>query len=123
MFASSMKKNKTTYQSNRIVAMTATKSGTVFSHVEGIQNKTAFQEETSDHVKKNETTLSTSDTSLNEILDGNKDGGVSIVALANFGIREFSLNWIKSLEKNQFTKFVIICTDRRVYAYLAEKAM
>jgi hypothetical protein len=56
-------------------------------------------------------------------IDNRKDGigGVVIVTISNYGFREFVVNWIHSLKKNKFSKFVVFCYDETLLIYLKNK--
>ena len=43
----------------------------------------------------------------------------TIVTISNFGFREFVLNWIASLKRNNFHKFVVFCYDESLLVFLA----
>jgi hypothetical protein len=43
-----------------------------------------------------------------------------ILALANIGMKEMTMNWIASLLRNKYTKFVVICFDFEMYMFLCE---
>jgi hypothetical protein len=51
----------------------------------------------------------------------NKIGGVNIVALSNYAYREITLNWIASLIKNDYYRFVIFSFDAELAVFLAER--
>jgi hypothetical protein len=45
----------------------------------------------------------------------------TIITIANYGFREFLLNWIINLSKHGFHKFVVFSFDQGLVDYLAEK--
>ena len=57
---------------------------------------------------------------LLDLAEDNDMQGYTIIALANSGMKEMTMNWIASLLRNGFTKFVIICFDFELYMFLAE---
>ncbi|KAH9256072.1 hypothetical protein BASA81_005848 [Batrachochytrium salamandrivorans] len=57
---------------------------------------------------------------LLRLMEMNLENGFTIVATANFGHKEFTLNWITSLKRNGFHKFLVICFDLNLYTLLVE---
>lgn len=54
-----------------------------------------------------------------EALKINRIGDCTIITLSNFGFRNFTLNWIRSLERNNYTKFVVLSFDLALVNYLS----
>lgn len=50
----------------------------------------------------------------------NKIGKCTIICISNYGFKEFTLNWIQSLERNNYTKFVVLSFDIELVNYLTE---
>ena len=61
------------------------------------------------------------DKKVQEIMNANKVGSCTIISAANYGHRFFTLNWITSLEMNQFNKFVVFSYDDELIQFLSEK--
>ena len=57
---------------------------------------------------------------LLDLSEDNDIQGYTIIALSNSGMKEMTMNWIASLLRNGFTKFVVICFDFPMYMFLAE---
>lgn len=61
---------------------------------------------------------------VEEVLDKvrkNKINNCTIITISNYGFKELTLNWIKSLEKNNYHKFVVFSFDEELYDYLKQK--
>jgi hypothetical protein len=56
--------------------------------------------------------------SIGSITARNKYGHVTIVTVAHFGLKAFVHNWIMSLERNSFSKFVVLCCDQQLLDHL-----
>jgi hypothetical protein len=54
------------------------------------------------------------------VMSRNKKSRYNIVAVANIGHLNFTLNWVASLRHQLYTKFVIFCLDWRLYSELVE---
>ena len=50
----------------------------------------------------------------------NVENGVVIVALSNLAMKEMTMNWIASLQRNNFKRFVVLCFDFAMYRFLSE---
>jgi len=61
------------------------------------------------------------DKKVQQIMNANKEGGCTIISAANYGHRFFTLNWMTSLEMNQFNKFVVFSYDDELIQFLSEK--
>ena len=59
--------------------------------------------------------------SINNVIIQNKINGCTILTATNHGYRNFTLNWIKHLEKLNFKKFVVFCFDKEVFKFLKDK--
>jgi hypothetical protein len=57
---------------------------------------------------------------LLSVIRRNKLGKCTIICISNYGFKEFTLNWILSLERNNYTKFVVISFDIELVNYLSE---
>ena len=57
---------------------------------------------------------------VERVLRDNVEHGVVIVALSNYGMREMTMNWLASLRRNKYEKFVILCFDFIMYRFLCE---
>jgi hypothetical protein len=60
------------------------------------------------------------ESSIVEIMNQNKHGHMTVVTIANFGYRELVQNWILSLKRNGFNKFVVFCFDQELLDYLKD---
>jgi hypothetical protein len=60
------------------------------------------------------------ESSIVEIMNQNKYGHMTVVTIANFGYRELVQNWILSLKRNGFKKFVVFCFDQELLDYLKD---
>lgn len=56
-----------------------------------------------------------------ELLNRNKINDICIVSISNWGYHELTENWIISLERLNFNKFVIFCFDYELFDYLVNK--
>ena len=58
------------------------------------------------------------------LVEKNKiDDKYIIIAVANNGHREFTLNWIASLKRNNYHKFIVFCLDSMLYEAIAERSL
>lgn len=60
---------------------------------------------------------------LLRLMEANLENGFTIVATANVGHKDFTLNWVTSLKRNGFHKFVIVCFDLHLYALLVRHGL
>jgi hypothetical protein len=58
---------------------------------------------------------------LHELMNKNKIGEANIVSLANHGYRYMALNWIESLERTGYHRFVVLCFDRSLLEFMHER--
>jgi hypothetical protein len=58
---------------------------------------------------------------FNSIIPGNKINGTVIVANSNYAFRTLTLNWIASLRRNNYDKFVVFSFDSQLAEFLAER--
>jgi hypothetical protein len=56
-----------------------------------------------------------------ELMKQNEVKGCTIVALSTYSYRVTTLNWIASLLRHNYTRFVIFSYDTQLAAYLAER--
>ncbi len=49
--------------------------------------------------------------------------GSCIIAISNYGNRNLTLNWIASLRRNNYTRFVIFCLDRALFEFLTTRGL
>ena len=66
-----------------------------------------------------QTNLKLSD--IKEVLNKNKINGFIIVSISNYGYLNLTLNWIESMQKINFNRFVLFCLDFWLYDILVEK--
>lgn len=57
------------------------------------------------------------------LMDLNEENGFTIVATANSGHVDFTLNWAASLKRNQFHKFLVFCFDIDLFKVLLEHGL
>jgi hypothetical protein len=55
------------------------------------------------------------------VLKRNRASGTHIVAVCTYASRFITLNWIASLVRNNYTKFVVFCHDRPTWAFLSAR--
>lgn len=55
---------------------------------------------------------------LIKLIKKNSIGKCTIISISNYGFRNFTLNWIRSLERNNYTKFVVISLDNELVDFL-----
>jgi hypothetical protein len=58
---------------------------------------------------------------VDKLMRDNQIGNVTVITIANFGFKEFLLNWILHMEKHKYTKFVVFSFDQALVDYLVEK--
>ncbi len=58
---------------------------------------------------------------LRVALKRNQINGINIVALSNYAYRNMTLNWIASLIRNKYLKFLIFSYDQELAVYLAAR--
>lgn len=57
---------------------------------------------------------------LRKLFENNKIRNTNLISATNYGFRDLTINWIKSLHRNNITKFIIFCFDLKVFEYLKE---
>jgi hypothetical protein len=57
---------------------------------------------------------------FNVVLKQNRISGTNIVALSSFMTKFMTLNWITSLIRNNYTRFVIFCHDTPTWKFLSD---
>jgi hypothetical protein len=58
---------------------------------------------------------------IDKLMNANQINNTSIITIGNYGFREFILNWILSLKKYGYNKFVIFSFDQPLVDHLTEK--
>jgi hypothetical protein len=58
---------------------------------------------------------------LAEVMNRNKLDSVNMVTVSNYGFRNFTLNWIISLKRHGYSKFVVFSFDHQLIEFLAKK--
>jgi hypothetical protein len=61
------------------------------------------------------------ETLLRELMTKNKVGQANIISIANNGFRHFTLNWIMSLKRNGYDKFLVFCFDKPLVRFLGDQ--
>jgi len=71
---------------------------------------------------KNQKNLTKKDLSdIIEVIKKNKIDDCTIISISNYGYLNLTLNWIESLQKINFTRYVLFCLDLKLFDYLTEK--
>ncbi|KAI7857612.1 nucleotide-diphospho-sugar transferase-domain-containing protein [Circinella umbellata] len=55
---------------------------------------------------------------MNKINKNFVEGRVLLIATANYGMRDYTYNWIESLKKTGVDKFLVFCLDDKLYKHM-----
>jgi len=61
------------------------------------------------------------DKQILEVINRNKLGNTTIISISNIGFANMTLNWILSLKKTNFLKFVVLSFDQELIDFLSAK--
>jgi hypothetical protein len=67
------------------------------------------------------TTKKEIDAQISQIMSENSINNATIVTISNYGFRNFTLNWIESLKRNEYQKFVVFSFDLLLVDFLGSK--
>jgi hypothetical protein len=86
-----------------------------------IDKSTYKKDFSSDTFNKNFALNARDEARISQIMNHNKIDNINIISISNYGFRNFTLNWIISLKRHGYSKFVVFSFDQKLIDLLSQK--